>query len=367
MPKRILIVTRFFHPDITPRAFRAYELAKEFSRQGHDVTVLTTKREFDYSYIEQRFGFCVQAIVKSEPDQIQGDGLKRVIRFILQWLFLYPSILLTGSFKKSLKHEAGYDLLISIAYPFPVHFGVALAKKKNKALCKTWVADCGDPFVGVGTARLPAPFYFHWLERWFCKKPDYISVPIDEAKPAFPLEYQNKIRVIPQGFDFSEINPNYEKSFNAVPTFAYAGTVSTGPLDRDPRDFLNFLCQLELDFKFIIYTRNYSLVEPYQKMLGKKLEVRCYIPRNELLDVLGKMDFLINFEIESKVQKSSKLIDYALVQRPILSMKPLDIDKIALKEFLIGNYEKQLEIDDIENYNIKSIANKFINLAEVSK
>ena len=146
MPKRILIVTRYFHPDITPRAFRAYELAKEFSRQGHDVTVLTTKREFDYSYIEQRFGFCVQAIVKSEPDQIQGDGLKRVIRFILHWLFLYPLILLTGSFKNSLKHEVGYDLLISNAYPYPVHFGVALARKKNKALCKTWVADCGRPF-----------------------------------------------------------------------------------------------------------------------------------------------------------------------------------------------------------------------------
>ena len=104
MPKRILIVTRFFHPDITPRAFRAYELAKEFSRQGHDVTVLTTKREFDYSYIEQRFGFCVQAIAKSEPDQIQGDGLKRVMRFILKCLFRNQSILFTGSFKKDLIH-----------------------------------------------------------------------------------------------------------------------------------------------------------------------------------------------------------------------------------------------------------------------
>ena len=251
MPKRILIVTRFFHPEITPRAFRAYELAKELSRQGHDVTVITTKREFDYSYIEQSFNICVQAIVKSEPDQIQGDGLKRIIRFILNWLFLYPSILLTGNFKKSLKHEAGYDLLISNAYPFPVHFGVALALGENKALCKTWVADCGDPFVGNGVARLPAPFYFHWLERWFCKKPDYISVPIDEAKLAFPSQYQNKIRVIPQGFDFSEINLNYEKSFNAVPTFAYAGTISTGPLARDPRNLLDFLCQLESDFNLL--------------------------------------------------------------------------------------------------------------------
>ena len=363
MPKRILIVTRFFHPDITPRAFRAYELAKEFSRQGHNVTVLTTKRGFDYSHIEQKFGFRVQAKVKCEPEQIQGDGLKRVLRFILQWLFLYPFIMLTGSFKKSLKNEDGYDMLISIAYPFPVHFGVALARRGNKTLCKTWIADCGDPFVRNGIARLPAPFYLHWLEKWFCEKSDYISVPINEAKPAFPLKYQNKIKVIPQGFDFSEINPNYEKGFNAVPTFAYAGMLGTGV--RDPVDFLNFLCQLELDFKFIIYTKNYSLVEPYQKDLGKKLEIRRYIPRNELLDVLGKMDFLINFEDKSTVQKSSKLIDYALVQRPILSVKTFDIDKIALKEFLIGNYEKQIKIDDIEQYNIEKVTRDFIDLVKL--
>ncbi len=364
MPKKILIVTRYFYPDITPRAFRAYELAKEFSRQGHDVTVLTTKREFDYSYIEQRFGICVRAIAKSEPYQIQGGGLKRVMRYILQWLFLYPSIFLTRSFKRSLKHEAGYDLLISIAHPFSVHFGVASAKINNKALCKTWVADCGDPFVGNGTARLPAPFYFHWLELWFCKKTDYISIPIVEAKPAYPSKYQNKLRVIPQGFDFSENNPNYEEGFNAVPTFAYAGMLGD---TRDPRGFLNFLCQLELDFKFIIYTMNYNLLEPYQKMLGKKLEVRCYIPRKELLDVLGKMDFLISFEVESKVQKSSKLIDYALVQRPVLSMKLPNIDKIGLKEFLVGNYEKQMKLDDIEQYNIKNVASDFIDLVKVER
>ena len=100
-------------------------------------------------------------------------------------------------------------------------------------------------------------------------------------------------------------------------------------------------------------------------MLGKKLEIRSYIPHNELLDVLGKMDFLINFEVGSKVQKSCKLIDYALVQRPILSMKPFDIDKIVLKEFLIGNYEKQIEIDDIEQYNIKNVVSDFIDLVKV--
>ena len=99
--------------------------------------------------------------------------------------------------------------------------------------------------------------------------------------------------------------------------------------------------------------------------MGKKLEIKSYVPRNELLDVLGKMDFLITFEDKSKVQKPSKLIDYALVQRPILSIKPFDIDKKVLKEFLIGNYEKQIEIADIEQYNIKNVASAFIDLAKV--
>ena len=136
---------------------------------------------------------------------------------------------------------------------------------------------------------------------------------------------------------------------------------------RDPRNFLNFLCQLEQDFKFIIYTKYPDLVKPYQRILGKKLEIRNYIPRDEILNVLGKMDFLINFDVESKVQKSSKLIDYTLVQRPILSVKCTKINEVIVNEFLKGIYTHQLRIDDIEKYNIKNIANKFISLAEVSK
>ena len=46
-------------------------------------------------------------------------------------------------------------------------------------------------------------------------------------------------------------------------------------------------------------------------------------------------------------------------------MKPFNIDKMALKEFLIGNYEKQIEIDDIEQYNIKNVASDFIDLVKV--
>lgn len=46
---RILIVSGFFYPTNTPRAFRTTELAKEFARCGHEVTVMIPQNNYDYS------------------------------------------------------------------------------------------------------------------------------------------------------------------------------------------------------------------------------------------------------------------------------------------------------------------------------
>jgi len=44
---KILIVSRAFYPEISPRANRTTELAKEFARQGHQVKIILPKRDFD--------------------------------------------------------------------------------------------------------------------------------------------------------------------------------------------------------------------------------------------------------------------------------------------------------------------------------
>lgn len=365
LPKKILIVTKFFHPDITPRAFRAYELAKELARQGNDVTVLTTERDFDYSDIEREHNLKINATVKNEPKQLAGGGLKRVIRFGLNHFFLYPFIRLSRNIKNSLKKESGYDLLISVAYPYPVHFGVARAKKKNPHLTKTWVADCGDPFSGEQEGRLKQPFYYKTIENWFCKQPDFITIPIEEAKPAYPSLCQDKLRVIPQGFDFNQIKPNYIPGENKVSTFAYAGNLGSG--FRDPRPFIDYLDSLGVDFKFILYTRNQSFLEHHKNKLGDKLEFRAYVPREVLLKELGKMDFLVNLENKNAVQRPSKLIDYALLERPILSIKPTELNKDVIAEFISGDYHNALKVLNIQDYNIKNVANKFLLLIEKNK
>jgi len=47
--KEILLVSNGFYPEISPRSYRATELAREFCRQGHKVVVISKYRDYDYS------------------------------------------------------------------------------------------------------------------------------------------------------------------------------------------------------------------------------------------------------------------------------------------------------------------------------
>lgn len=359
---KILITSVSFYPRISPRSFRTTELAKELARQGHDVTVLTYNRGFDYGNFSSNYNIKIEDFVYGKWKEIKGSNIIiRGFRFLLKHFLMFPDIQLTPLLKRALKNKTGYDLLISIAVPYPVHWGVALAKQKNTKLAKVWVADCGDPFMGNKEAKAEHPFYFQFIENWFCKKPDYMTVPIKEAIQAYPYFCREKIRVIPQGFNFEEEITTVERVENPYPCFAYAGNLSKGL--RNPSQFLEYLCtKTDQKFKFIIYTQSLSLVEPYKSQLGKKLEIRDYVQREQLLQYLRKMDFLVNIENTNGVQSPSKLIDYALIGKPILSINPHIFNKQIVDEFLNGCYNNQLVIKDIEQYNIKNVAKIFLSL-----
>ena len=291
--------------------------------------------------------------------QYKENGIGRYATILKEDMQAIPG--LSTSFKNALKNENGYDVLISIAYPFPVHFGVARALNKNKSLTKIWIADCGDPFTGGKETRFKTPFYYKIIEKNFCKRPDFITIPIKEAKSAYPNLCQHKLKVIPQGFDFNSIYPNYAPEENKIITFAYAGTLSIGA--RDPRSFINYIKSLDIDFKFILYTDNKSFLFALKEELEGKLELRDYVPREILLKELGKMDFLLNLENNTSIHSPSKLIDYALLQRPILSIKSFDLDKKIIDEFMLGKYKNALKIDNIEDYNITNVTKSFLELA----
>jgi len=363
--KKILIVCRAFYPDISPRSFRATELAKEFARQGHEVTVLFPNKGRDYSEFRKEHNINIKDLgkLKFKGIELKGKGLelliRRAIRRTLQLLFEYPDIELMFKVARAIKNEKGYDLLISIAVPHPIHWGVARVWNKDQKIAKKWVADCGDPYMLARLDTFNKLFYFKYFEKNFCRKCDYITVPVESAINSYYPEFYHKIKVIPQGFNFKEIKiPEYKKIID-YPVFAYAGGFIPGR--RDPRLFLKYLSTQKREFKFYVYTSNIEILLPFKKMLNNKLEIMKPLPRDELLQVLASMDFLVNFDNNTTEQVPSKLIDYAIVGRPILNIKR-ELDINTINEFLDGNYKNALKIDNIEKYHIENVCNAFLNL-----
>jgi len=381
LKKKILINTYCFYPDINPRAFRAFELTKEFARQGHCVTVLMPESDFDYSELIKKYKFSIDFVEYKNSKKFASVSkaankltfFQKILRKILRTSFycLFPSgrpfMFYFLAVYKSLKNkQEKYDMVISIAFPFDTHIGAAMAFGVNKQLTSAIkIADYGDPL--YKNPALPnCPFYY-WMDKFIAYRFDYISIPTKKALSIYTtFKKEEQIKVIPQGFDFNETKIAFYQK-NSIPTFAYAGTFYEDI--RNPTIFFDYLYKLHqnnIDFRFIVYTKieytsNMKFLHKYQPLLKEKLDIHSMIPREYAIYELSKMDFLINIENLSESQSPSKLIDYALTKRPVLSFNQLNFSEEKFIKFLNADYSLASEID-LDQFDIKKITNQFLSL-----
>jgi len=367
--KKILIVSATFYPENSPRSFRTTELVKEMSRQGHEVHIYIPFRGNDYSEFASEHNLTIKDLGKLRFKSIELKGrrlgmyLRRIVRRSMTLLLEYPYIELMFKVSKHLRKEDNYDMLISIAVPFSVHWGVAKARRKNHRIASIWVADCGDPFMGKQTDSFQRPFYFKYVEKWFSRKCDYLSVPFDALKDKFYPEFSDKMLVIPQGFKVEDIKLA-DKVDNPVPTFAFSGSIIPGI--RDLNLFFEILKEINRKFKFYIFTSQPEYFMSFKNYFGDNLEISGYIPRLKLLYELSKCDFLVNVDTIYDGQSlnaafPSKLIDYSFTKRPILNICSNSIDKEVVLQFLDGNYINERKVDS-DKYRIENIVVSFLEL-----
>lgn len=363
--KKILLVSSAFYPEISPRSFRATELAKEFSRQGHSVVVITRYRDHDYNDFLREYPVSIKMWGKSRFKTVRHfknrllSFFSRAFARIMLSLFEYPDIEYMFRVRRILHNENGYDMMISFAVPYPVHWGTAWSRKRNHIIAGTWIADCGDPYMGDVLDTFRKPFYFGYLEKWFCRKADFITIPVESARPGYYPEFHKKIKIIPQGFDFDLKAVEKRQQINSIPEFAYAGKFLQGI--RDPRQLLPLLIKSDLQFKFYIFTDQADLLSEYMGALKGKVIVSNYIKREELMKVLSKMDFLINFDNNTSLNVPSKLIDYAIINRPVLNIDK-DFNEGKLISFLHGDYKDRMTLPEPDQFHIRNVSVKFLDL-----
>lgn len=367
--KKILIVSRSFYPENSARSLRTTELAKGFAKLGHNVKVLTPYDDAHPAFSKE-YNISIEDL--GQPSfknvKLKGKGLERLFRRALvrfpKLLFEYPDIEYMWLVKNALKKESGYDLMVSIAVPYPIHWGTAWARSKKNNIAKTWVADCGDPYVGAENDSFKKPFYFSFVEKWFCRNADFISVPFDGAKTAYFSEFVEKIKVIPQGFTFPKINNGSNNEKTDYPVFAYVGNIESYLHYAIP--FFEKLNTVKERYKFIVYTKRPDIFKKYLSDDAlSKCDLRDYVPRETLFSDLADVNFLVHFPYENETQRSLKLIDYAHMKKPILSFQNDKKSLCALDEFLNFNYKRQLTIENPDQYRIENVCKQFLMLKEV--
>ena len=361
---KIVIISAFFYPSLSPRAQRTTELAKEFARQGNDVIVYSLLGDYDYS----EFSLVTKVVVKNLGSKPIGypnsDGIikntlcSRAINKLFGRHLWLPDRRMVPWVKTAIKREGQIDFLLTIAVPHVIHYASSVS---NLSKVDLWVADCGDPFTLNPYTKGLLPKYLVRYEKHFCRKCDYITVPVVESINGYYPEFRDKIRIIPQGYNFEEIITN-EYIDHDVPTFAYAGAVYKGL--RDPQKFIDYLVSLNSPFHLTIFGPAWDAFKPYVSKVNGVIENGGFVPRIELIPKLSQMDFLINIRNNSGVQQPSKLIDYALSGRPILTISsdfPF-AEKHAFEQFCHRDYTNKTSIPNIFDYDIKNVAKQFLEL-----
>lgn len=363
--KRILIISRYFHPEMSPRAHRTTELALELDRTGHEVEVALPDTNYDYSGFlkDTNIRLSFYGPVRQRPIKLGhsklGILLSRIIFRLLNLAFEYPNGQLLFKVKRFLKGRGGYDMLISIAQPHPIHWGVAAARRANPDLTRIWVADCGDPFSGTKTDTFQKPAHLKRMENRSFNRADFITVPIPGAVPAYHPKFHSRIRIIPQGFQFKDL-PLLELCPEKVtPCFAYSGAFIMG--FRDPRNFLDYLLELDMDYRFYIFTRHGYMIQNYVERSKGRIILRDYVPRDTLISHLKSVDFLVNIDNNTSKHSPSKLIDYLQTGRPVLNIEN-QLNIAACNAFMKGDYSMKMDLPDMDEYHIKNVAQKFLSL-----
>ncbi len=291
---------------------------------------------------------------------------RKILKRLASMLFDYPSVELVFKINRALAKQKGYEVLISIAVPYAIHWGVASrwsTKKPNENPAKIWIADCGDPYYGRQNDSFRILPHFAIVEKWFMRKADVISIPIEGARNRYFTEFHEKIQVIPHGFRFPERTqlPTKKDTDITCPYFIYSGDMGT--VLHQSRALFKALRAIPDDFRFRIYTQNIDFVkqEANDLIQAGKIELFTYIDRMELLEELAKVDFLVAFKPKHLSQVPSKLIDYSYIGKPILYFG-IDGNVRDIYHFISGDYSEQLNKLDIEPFKIHNVVNQFLKV-----
>jgi hypothetical protein len=356
---KILIIARYFPPENTIGALRPYSWAKYWSRENHDITVLTINRQ---SYVHDLVLDCSNfKIVKASiPFVTKGNyivNLKNTSDTIKKkkWYVVFVSSIRqflldfsqkTGCFSirfpsfddlwainafRTIK-PFQFDIVVSTGGPYSVHKIGLLLKRKYPAI--KWIIDWRDLWTKnhIFTGLKIFHGYEHYLENKFHKNADLITTVSEPLAEILRTITKTRVEIIYNGFDnedYDEIMKLPRKT-NQEFTIVYTGTIYRKYRDPSPLfeaisnlNQIGALTKHDLRILFAGSTTSdvsdlavkYGIMD-YYSFLGR-------LPRESALQLQYDADAVLFLEYDDSSVRgilSGKIFEYIYAAREILAV-----------------------------------------------
>jgi glycosyltransferase involved in cell wall biosynthesis len=359
---RLLIVSHSYRPRISPRAFRWSSIAEHWASKGHTVDVvcarspgLSPEEILDRVCVHRPnggYGESLRAVwelrrvssrqvVKAvgEPSQSSTELLPRVVKLVNDtvWRRLYwPDYACLWwrsaiSTAQRLLSTGSFDAFVTVSLPFTSHLvGLSLKRRFPNI---PWLVDIGDPFCFMDQTP-PNNFLLYrslnkWVEGKVFQNADAISVTTPETREEYCRQFgavSNKITVIPPLV--SSIKARESRHSNPtqcnVCRIVYAGTLYRAI--RNPRHLLQLFTTLvergrpwELHFLGALHDCEPEF-NAVAHLLKRNIFLHGCVNRDEAIRHMQGADLLVNLGNAATYQLPSKVVEYAMLRRPILNL-----------------------------------------------
>ncbi len=374
--KTINVISYYFEPENTPRAFRTFELVRVLCESGYRVRLIVpdfvprTYRHPNLELIETPGGYILNRTrLGSEEGYRRPRSLAwrydlKLARILLPkvvwpdirtvWARLAARHLLTA------RVDLAADATISIGLPIAPHLLTAALARSQEVVGNLGclVAEYGDPF---SVSKLDGDPKNVDREKKLLEVFDHIVVPTPGAQELFSqLKSAERIHVIPQGFKAPEnLTRHPPEPDSTEGLHGFYGGVFYGEY-RNPNNLmlaLQMLDRQEKPVRLTIRTSDdisfiFGDTPGLYELTMKYTEVLPLVSRRRFLQELESHDFAVNFLGPHQSQIPSKAIDYALTQVPVLEIRPADspeciAEKLESREFVQYPFRPEHDIRNV--------------------
>jgi hypothetical protein len=378
---KILIISSYFGPETSVGVLRVNAFANHWSRQGHEVHVLTMPFAGDMPaglkgnpriHVQQIAPWLIRG---GQAGGVQGyskgvKGWRRALLSFQYWLkrrllsnYLDPRVLwwpraaLVG---RRMLREQSFDLLYSTVPSYTAHSAAACVKRANRQLF--WVADYRDLWAGnpIFPGCAPVRTFECWHERKILASANLIcsiNAPLLEELRA--LHGARDYLEVPNGFEDHEIKVFRDAQHVRLPArvnIVYAGSILPGL--QNPTPLLLAIRELAAEGQIadgdlaVSFYGDYAalddfpvardpLVAPFLKLCGK-------VPRQEILAVQKSAEFLLFLGSQPVAESvgstkgvvSGKIFEYLISGTEVLAVGVTDDMLVAdmLRQAAVGSH-----------------------------